>query len=145
MQTMQDKSGSGISNASSILVSIAFSILAFLIGLGGIGIFIGAGEAANNAITAFAAVSFLFALLAGFFSWIAPRARWSIGTAMSAPVAILAILGSWSSSLLLPGAIWTVALTCVGAYLGSRARVRRSATKNTPPSTPASSQSSQAI
>jgi hypothetical protein len=126
---MQSKSGAGI--------GIAFSILAFFIGLGGIVILIGVGESANNTILAFAAVSFPFALLAGFFAWIAPRARWAIGIAMSAPVAILAILGSWSSSLLLPGAIWTLALTCAGAYLGGRIGLRRSAPQQTPPSNPA--------
>jgi hypothetical protein len=131
MELMQSKSGLGI--------SIAFSILAFFIGLGGIVILIGVGEAANNTMIAFAAVSFPFALLAGFFSWLAPRARWAIGISMSAPVAILAILGSWSSRWLLPGAVWTIALTCAGAFLGSRLGLRRSATENTPPSKPTSS------
>lgn len=127
---MQSKAGLGI--------SIALSILAFFIGLGGIVILIVVGEAANNTIIAFAAVSFPFALLAGVFSWIAPRARWAIGIAISAPVAILAILGSWSSSWLLPGAIWTIALTCAGAYLGGRLGLRRSAAQQTPPSNPTS-------
>lgn len=127
---MQRKAGLG--------TSIALSILAFFIGIGGIVILIGVGEATNNTIMAFIAVSFTFALLAGFFSWIAPRARWAIGIAMSAPVAILAILGSWSSSLLLPGAIWTIALTCAGAYLGGRLGLRRSDGPQTPPSNPTS-------
>jgi hypothetical protein len=126
MELMKSKSGLGI--------SIALSILAFFIGLGGIVILIGVGEAANNTILAFAAVSLPFAVLAGFFSWIAPRARWAIGIAISAPVTILAILGSWSSRWLLPGAIWTIALTCAGAYLGSRLGLRRSAEQNTLPS-----------
>jgi len=128
---MQSKSGLGI--------SIALSTLAFFIGLGGIVILISVGEAANNTIIAFAAVSFPFALLAGLFSWFAPRARWAIGISMSAPVVILALLGSWSSKWLLPGAIWTIALTGTGAYLGSRLGFRRFATEGSPPSKPASS------
>ena len=119
MELMQRKSGSGI--------GIVLSILAFLIGLGGVAIIIAVGEATNNTITAFAAVSFPFALLAAFFSWIAPRARWPIGIAISAPVFILSVLGSWSSRWLLPGAIWTMTLTCAGAYLGSRLGLRRTA------------------
>jgi hypothetical protein len=125
---MQTKAGLGI--------SIALSILAFFIGLGGIVIMFVVGEAANNTILAFAAVSFPFALLAGLFSWFAPRARWAIGILMSAPVAILAILGSWSSGLLLPGAIWTVALTCAGAYLGGHLGGRRFNAKQNPPTSP---------
>ena len=128
---MQSKAGLGI--------GIALSILAFFIGLGGIVILIGVGEAANNTVIAFAAVSFPFALLAGFFSWIAPRAWWAISIAMFAPVAILAVLGSWSSSLLLLGAIWTIALTLASAYLGGRLRLRRSVTQRNPPSNPTSS------
>jgi hypothetical protein len=118
MKHMQSKTGTGI--------SIVLSILAFIIGLGEIVVLIAVGEAANNTIIAFAAVSFPSALLAGIFSWIAPRARWAIGIVMSVPIAILAIIGSWSSSWLLAGAIWTIALTCAGAYLGGRLGERRS-------------------
>lgn len=128
---MHSKSGVGI--------GIALSILAFFIGLGGIAMFIGVGEAANNALLAFAAVSFPFALLACFFSWLAPRARWAISVAMFAPITILAILGSWSSTWFLPGALWTIALTCGGAYLGSRVGLRRSAASDAQTSKPASS------
>ncbi len=113
---------------------IALTILAFLVGLSGIAILIGVGEAANNTIAAFAAVSFPFAALAGFLSWFVPRARWGIGLAMSAPVAFISVIGSWSSTYLIPGAIWTVALTCAGAYLGGRLGSKRSATGRTPPS-----------
>jgi hypothetical protein len=126
MEHMQGKTG--------IAISIALTILALFIGLFGIAILIGVGEAANNTITAFAAVSFPFALLAGFLSWITPQARWAIAGAMSAPVALISIAGSWSSAFLMPGAIWTVALTCVGAYLGGRLRLSRSKTQGTPPS-----------
>jgi len=107
-------------------IGIGLTILALLIGLAGIAVLIGVGEAANNSIAAFAAVSFPFALLAGFFSWIAPRARWAIAIAMSAPVAVTGMMGSWSSSSLLLGAIWTVALTCAGATLGGRLKLSRS-------------------
>jgi len=123
---MNGKAGLGI--------GIALTILAFFIGLFGIAILIGVGEAANNTIAAFAAVSFPFALLAGFLSWFAPRARWAIGMAISAPVAFISIAGAWSSIFLIPGAIWTVALTCAGAYLGGRLRLSRSGTQRTPPS-----------
>jgi hypothetical protein len=128
MDFMKSKTGIGI--------GIAFSVLSFFIGIGGIVILIGVGESANNTIIAFAAVSIPFALLAGLFSWIAPGARWAVSIAMAAPVTILAVLGSWSSSLLLPGAIWTLAITCVGAYLGSRLGQRRSNTRLPPTSNP---------
>jgi len=111
---MQGKTG--------IAAGIVLTILALFIGLFGIAILIGVAEAANNTIAAFAAVSFPFALLAGFFSWIVPRARWAIAVAISAPVAIFSIVASWSSTFLIPGAIWTVALSCLGAFLGGRFR-----------------------
>ena len=122
---MKEKTGLG--------AAIALSILALLIGLFGIAVLIGVGEGANNAIVAFAAVSFPFALLAGFFSFLAPRARWAIGIAMFAPVLIISIIGSWSSSVMLPGGIWTAALTCAGAYLGARLRLSRSGGQKPPP------------
>ena len=105
--------------------AIGLTLLALLIGLAGVAVLIVVGEAANNSIVAFAAVSFPFALLAGFLAWIAPRARWAIAIAMSAPVAVTGLLGSWSSSALLLGAIWTVTLTCAGATLGGRLRISR--------------------
>lgn len=107
---------------------IAFSILAFFIGLGGIAMFIGVGEATSNALLALAAVSFPFALLAGFFAWLAPHARWTISIAMFVPITIFAILGYEPSLWFLPGALWIIALTCGGAYLGSRSGLRRPAT-----------------
>ncbi len=119
---MHGKSGSGI--------GITFSILAFFIGLGGIVMFISVGEATHNTLLALAAVSFLFAFLAGFFAWLAPRARWAISIAMLTPITIFAILGYEPSTWLLPGALWTIALTCGGAYLGSRFGLRRFATSD---------------
>lgn len=129
---MQRKSGLGI--------GIALSVLAFFIGLGGVFQLIGIAEGANNAVTAFAAVSIAFALLAGFLAWLAPSARWAIGITMSAPVVILAILGSWSGSVLLLGAVWTTALTCAGAYLGSRLPLGKSVP---PPPAPPSNETNQ--
>lgn len=118
---------------------IAFSVLAFFIGLGGIAVFIVVGEAVSNMLLAIAAVSFPFALLAGFFSWLAPQARWAISMAMLAPITIFVILGYSPSMWFLPSALWTIALTCAGAYLGSRLGPPRSATSGAQPSKPASS------
>jgi hypothetical protein len=131
MELMHGKSGSGI--------GITFSILAFFIGVSGIVMFIGVGEATHNTLLALAAVSFPFAVLAGFFAWLAPRARWTISVAMFAPITIFAILGYEPSTWFLLGAIWTIALTCGGAYLGSRLGLRRSATSDAQISKPASS------
>ena len=113
---------------------IVLTILAFIIGLTGIATLIGVGEAVNNVFAAFAAVSFPFSLVAGVLSWFAPRARWAIGVAVSVPVAILSIVGAWSSSFLIPGAIWTMTLTCAGAYLGAHLRESRSRSPRVPPS-----------
>jgi hypothetical protein len=131
MELMHSKSGLGI--------GIAFSILAFFIGLSGIAMFISVGEATNNMLLAFATVSFLFALLAGFFSWLAPHTRWVISIAMFAPITIFIILGYRPSTWFLPGVLWTIALTCGGAYLGSRLGLRRSAASDAEPSKSASS------
>jgi hypothetical protein len=114
---------------SGLAVGIVMTILALLIGLSGIAVLIGAGEGANNAITAFAVVSFPLALLAGFFSFIAPQARWPIAAAMCGPVALISLAGSWSSGYLTLGALWTVGLTCAGAYAGARLRQSRSGTQ----------------
>ena len=122
---MQGRAGVG--------VSILLAVLALFIGLFGIAVLVGVGEAANNTIVAFAAVSFPFALLTAFFSWLAPPARWAVAAAMSAPVALISIVGSWSSAYLIPGAIWTGVLTCAGAYMGARLRLSRSSTQETPP------------
>ena len=127
-----------MANKTGLGLGIAFSILAFFIGLGGVIQLIGIGEAANNVVIAFAAISIAFALLAGFLSWLAPGARWAIGIAMSAPVIFLSILGAWSSNYLLLGAVWTTVLACVGAYLGSHLRLRKSSTRHpSPPDRPA--------
>ena len=113
---------------------ILLTALSVLIGLFGIAVLIGVGEAANNVIAGFAAVSFPFALIAALFSWIAPPAKWAVAAAMSAPVAAIALVGSWSSSYLIPGALWTVALSFLGAYLGARFRRSRSSAQEPPPS-----------
>jgi len=119
---------------AGFVVGILLTALSLLIGVLGIAVLIGVGEAANNTIAAFAAVSFPFALLAGLFSWITPPARWPVAAAMCAPVAVIALVGSWSSSYLLPGALWTVALTFAGAYAGGRFRTSRSSSQEPPPS-----------
>jgi hypothetical protein len=121
---MTNKSGWGI--------GIAMTILAFLIGIPGIFLLIGIGEAANNALVPFLVLAVAFALLAGFLAWVAPRAWWAIALAMSAPVAVIALLGSWSGSALLLGGIFIVAVTLGAAYLGKWLRERRQA-KQPPP------------
>ncbi len=107
------------------IVGIGLTVVAFFIGLYGIVILIGVGEGSNNALTAFATVSFPFALLAAFFSWLAPRAKWAIAVAMFAPVTLLSLASAWSSGFMLLGALWTAGLTCAGAYLGARFRSSR--------------------
>lgn len=124
---------------SGLGIGIAFSVLAFFIGLGGIPMFIGVGETTHNPLLALTVVSFSFALLAGFFAWLAPHARWTISIVMCAPMTIFAILGYEPSLWFLPGALWTLALTCGGAYLGSRLGLRRSAASDPQPWKPASS------
>jgi hypothetical protein len=114
---MESKAGVGI--------SISLTIVALIIGLIGVAVLIAAGEATNNDVVAFVAVSIPFALLAGFFSWIAPRAKWFIAIAITAPVAILSFLGAWSGAYLMLGAIWTVAISFLGAHLGGRLRLSR--------------------
>ena len=101
-------------------IAVALTVLGLIIGLFGIALLIGVGEGANNAITAFAAVSIPLAFLAGVFSWIAPRARWYLAAALAGPVTLLGIAGSWSGGVMMLGAIWTAGITCVGAYVGSR-------------------------
>jgi hypothetical protein len=118
----------------SLAVSILLTVLSLLIGLVAIAVLIGVGEAANNSIAAFAAVSFPLALLAALFSWITPPARWAVAAALSAPVVVVAVLGSWSSSLLTLGALWTAALVFLGAYVGARIRMSRASTQQVPPS-----------
>lgn len=119
---------------AGIVVGIVLTVVAFIVGLLGIAVLIGVGEGANNGIIAFAAVSFPFALLAGFFSWISPRAQWAIAIAIAAPVSLVSCAGSWSGGYLMLGAVWTVALSCGGAYVGARLRLSRSSTTQTPPS-----------
>ena len=124
---------------SGVEIGIALSILAFFIGLGGIAMFISVGEATHNTLLALAAVSFPFALLAGLFSWLAPRARWTVSIAMCAPITVFTILGYEPSLWFLLGALWTIGLTCGGAYLGSRLGLRRSAPSDDQTLKPASS------
>jgi hypothetical protein len=103
-------------------IIVLLSIIALLIGFVGIAILIGVGEGTNNAIAAFAAVSFPFALLAGFLSWIRPRGKWVIAIAMSAPVAIICLMSASMGAIYIPGAIWTVLISIVGAHVGGRLR-----------------------
>jgi hypothetical protein len=114
-------------------VVVGLTALALVIGLFGIAVLMGVGEGANNAIAAFAAVSFPFAVLAGIFSWIAPQARWPIAAAMSGPVAVICLVGSWSGGIMLLGALVTVALTCGGAYSGAELGRSRSRSQQRPP------------
>jgi hypothetical protein len=99
---------------------IALTLVALIVGAFGIAIFIGVGEASNNAIAAFAAVSFPFALLAGFLSWLSPRAQWPVAVAMATPVTLLCMIGAQMGSIYLPGAIWTAFCTIAGARMGAR-------------------------
>jgi hypothetical protein len=112
-----------------LVAGIVLTIVSLLIGLSSIAVLVGVGEGANNAITAFAVVSFPLALLAGIFSFIVPQARWPIAAALCGPVALISLAGSWSSRFLTLGALWTVALTCAGAYAGARLRQSRSGTQ----------------
>jgi hypothetical protein len=117
----------------NLVASIGLTILALLVGLFGIVVFIGVGEGTNNGLLAFGAVSLLFALMAGLFSWIAPSARWAIVIFMSAPVVILCVMGASMGWFYLPGAAWTFLVTSLGAYLGERLKLGRSAREETPP------------
>ena len=118
--------------AAGIVLGVVLTILALIIGLCGIVVMIGVGEATNNGLIAIATVSLPFFFLTGLLSCIAPRARWAIAVAMSAPVAILGVLGSWSGAYLLLGAVWTVALALAGAYLGGRLRSPKPPDQNPP-------------
>lgn len=124
---------------SSLGIGIGLSILSFIIGLAGVVMLFGVGEGANNAILAYAAVSFPFALFACFFSWLAPNARWGIGIAMLIPITILGILGAWSGSVILFGTFWTIILTLLGATLGAWLRTRKAEGLPPPPQDPPSS------
>ena len=106
---------------------IAVTIVALVIGLLGIVVLIGVGEALNNGIAAFAAVSLPFALLAGLLSWLVPRAQWAITVAMSAPITLLCMAGASMGTIYLPGAMWTILLTGAGAYTGGRLKRSRAA------------------
>jgi hypothetical protein len=94
--------------------------VALLIGMLGIVVFIGVGEALNNAVAAFAAVSLPFALIAGLLAWLSPRAQWPVAVAISAPVALLCVMGSQMGAIYLPGGMWTVLCAVGGAYVGAR-------------------------
>jgi hypothetical protein len=107
-------------------VVIALTAVALIIGAFGIVVFIGVGEALNNGLAAFAAVSLPFALIAGLFSWLSPRAQWPVAAAMSALVTLLCIAGASMGAIYLTGAIWTVLCTAAGAYMGARLKRSRS-------------------
>ncbi len=111
---------------------IALTIVALVVGAFGIVVLIGVGEALNNAIAAFAAVSVPFALLAGSFSWLSPRAQWPVAVAMPAPVTVLCLLGAQMGAAYLLGAMWTVSCTVAGAYMGARLKRSRSGVPRVP-------------
>ena len=113
---------------------IGLTVVALLIGLLGIVVFIGVGEALNNAIAAFAAVSLPFALVAGFLAWFSPRAQWPVALAISVPVALLCVLGAPMGAIYLPGGIWTVLCAVGGAYIGARLGRARMKGTDVPPS-----------
>jgi len=112
---------------------IGLTVVALLIGTLGIVVFIGVGEALNNAIAAFAAVSLPFALVAGFLAWLSPRAQWPVAVAISAPVALLCIVGAPMGAIYLPGGIWTVLSAVGGAYVGARWGRSRAKGSDLPP------------
>lgn len=62
-------------NAGRIAASVLLTFVALVIGVAGIAVLIGVGEAANNVCAAFATVSFPFALLAAYFAWLMPSAH----------------------------------------------------------------------
>lgn len=105
---------------------IALTIVALVIGAFGILVFFGVGEGLNNGIAAFAAVSFPFALLAGFLAWLSPRAQWPVAGAMVAPVTLLCLVGGGMGAIYLLGAMWTIFCTVGGAALGAHLRRSRS-------------------
>ncbi len=121
---------------SELALNILFSIISLIIGVIGIAILIGVGEGANNSIVAFAAVSFPIAIITFLFSFLAPRGRWIYAGLISAPVAIISLLGSWSGSALLLGALWTVGLVLAGAYLGAKLKAARIARRQPPSADP---------
>lgn len=119
-----------------LALNILFSLISLVIGVYGIVIFIAFGEGSNSAIMAFAVVSIPFSLITFLFSFLAPRGRWFYAGLISGPVAILAMIGSWSGSVLLLGAFWTVGLVLFGAYLGARLNAARLARRQPPPDAP---------
>lgn len=121
---------------SELALNILFSFISLVIGVFGIAILIGVGEGTNNSIVAFAAVSIPIAIITFLFSFLAPSGRWFYAGLISAPVAIIALLGSWSGSALLLGALWTVGLALAGAYLGYKLKADRIARNQPPPADP---------
>jgi len=116
-----------------MFAQIAITALALIIGLAGIAVLIGVGEAFNNAIAAFAAVSLPLALVAGIFSWLVPRARWAVALALAAPVVIICFMSASMGSFYVPGALWT-ALCCLGgANAGGQLKQSRSGAPPRPP------------
>ena len=113
---------------------IGLTVVALLIGVFGVVVFIGVGEALNNAIAAFAAVSVPFALVAGSFAWLSPRAQWPVAVAICAPVALLCVVGAPMGAIYLPGGMWTVLCAVGGAYVGARWGRSRAKGPGVPPS-----------
>jgi len=105
---------------------IALTLVALVIGAFGILVFIGVGEGLNKGIAAFAAASFPFALLAGFLSWLLPRAQWPVAVAMAAPVTLICLSGAGMGAIYVTGAMWTIFCTAGGAALGAQLRRPRS-------------------
>jgi len=116
-----------------MLAQVAITALPLVIGLAGIAVLIGVGEALNNAIAAFAAVSLPFALLAGIFSWLVPRARWVVAVALAAPIVIICVMSARMGSLYVPGALWTMLCCLAGAYAGGQLKRSRSGAPPIPP------------
>ncbi len=116
-----------------MLAQIGITALALVLGLLGIVVLIGVGEASNNALAAFAAVSLPFALLAGLFSWLVVRARWAIAVALAAPVVVICLLSARMGSVYVPGALWTAFCCLAGAYAGGRLKASRRAVPPGPP------------
>ena len=116
-----------------MLAQVAITGLALVLGLAGIAVLIGVGEATNNGVVAFAAVSLPYALLAAIFSWFVPRAWWAIAVALAAPVAIICFMSAGMGSFYVPGAIWTVLCCLAGAYGGKQLRESRAGSGPYPP------------
>ena len=116
-----------------MLAQVAITALALVIGLAGIAVLIGVGEALNNGIAAFAAVSLPLALLAGIFAWLVPRARWAVAVALAAPVVIICVMSASMGSFYVPGALWILLCCLGGAYAGAQMKRSHSGMPPIPP------------